>query len=533
MGSTTYNRYILNDANSSRAIEQGLAEADWYTCPISKAALRKLLERRDGPALRDTIMWFALLGASGYAGYLLWGTWWAIIPFLIYGVIYASTSDSRWHESSHGTAFRTDWLNNALYEVASFMVMRESTVWRWSHTRHHSDTIIVGRDPEIAVPRPPDLKGMILALFSLNIALRYFRNLLLHTTGRLTEAEKTFIPASEQRKVFIKAWIYLLIYAAVIGFAVQQRSILPLMYAGLPNFYGAWLMSVYGTTQHAGLAEQKTYRLRVVSNHNVATFIKELVLEQLTEADGANFRPGDYMQLDIPAYGKISFRDFEVSEPYRGVWEANHVFDYATANPVGTRRNYSLAGNRALERVLRFNVRISAPPRGQECTAGVGSSYVWSLKPGDEVTAIGPFGDFHIKPGESEMIYLGGGAGMAPLRAHVSHLLETEGSRRKIGFWYGARSGQELFYQDYFNGLARSHPNFSFHPALSEPLPGDGWESHTGYIHEVLRREYLASHPDPTAAEYYLCGPPAMIAATRSMLRELGVAASRIAFDEF
>jgi MocE subfamily Rieske [2Fe-2S] domain protein len=755
MSSTTYNRYILNEANSARAIEQGLAEADWYTCPISKADLRKLLERRDGPALRDTILWFALLGISGYAGFLLWGTWWAVIPFLIYGVIYASTSDSRWHESSHGTAFRTDWLNNALYEVASFMVMRESTVWRWSHTRHHSDTIIVGRDPEIAVPRPPDLKGMILALFSLNIAPRYFRNLLLHTTGRLTEAEKTFIPESEQRKVFIKAWIYLLIYAAVIGFAVQQRSILPLMYVGLPNFYGAWLMSVYGTTQHAGLAEnvldhrlncrtvymnpinrflywninyhvehhmfplvpyhalpklhelvkedmpkpyrglreawreivpallrqikdpgyfvkreiptptlrreaaatspavttsaaasadgwievcdasllgredvirfdhasrtyalyqtadgsyhatdgicthgnthladglvkgkliecpkhngrfditdgspkrppvcvalrtyplenrkgrlfldighaggaglaeQKTYRLRVVSNHNVATFIKELVLEPLSEADGVDFRPGDYMQLDIPAYGKISFRDFEVSEPYRGVWEANHVFDYVTANPVATRRNYSLAGNRALERVLRFNVRIAAPPRGQECPAGVGSSYVWSLKPGDEVTAIGPFGDFHIKPGESEMIYIGGGAGMAPLRAHVSHLLETEGSGRKIGFWYGARSGQELFYQDYFNGLARSHPNFSFHPALSEPLPEDGWESHTGYIHEVLRREYLASHPNPAAAEYYLCGPPAMIAAARDMLRELGVPAGQIAFDEF
>lgn len=156
MPATTYNRYILNEANSARAIEQGLAEADWYTCPIPKEELRKLLQRRNGPALRDTILWFALLGASGYTGFLLWGTWWAILPFLIYGVIYGSTSDSRWHESSHGTAFKSDWLNNALYEISSFMVMRESTVWRWSHTRHHSDTIIVGRDPEIAVPLPDD-----------------------------------------------------------------------------------------------------------------------------------------------------------------------------------------------------------------------------------------------------------------------------------------------------------------------------------------------------------------------------------------
>ena len=130
MSRSAYNRYILTEANSAAAIEQGLAEADWYTCPIPKAELRRLLVRRDGPALRDTLLWFALLGASGYAGFVLWGTWWAIIPFLIYGVMYGSTSDSRWHESSHGTAFRTDWLNNALYELASFMVMRESTVWR-------------------------------------------------------------------------------------------------------------------------------------------------------------------------------------------------------------------------------------------------------------------------------------------------------------------------------------------------------------------------------------------------------------------
>ena len=255
MSSAPYNRYILNAANSARAIEQGLAEADWYTCPIPKAALRELLERRDGPALRDTLLWFGLLAASGYAGFQLWGTWWALIAFLIYGVIYASTSDSRWHESSHGTAFRTDWLNNALYEISSFMVMRESTVWRWSHTRHHSDTLIVGRDPEIAVPSPPDLLAMALVFFNLNTAPKYFRSVILHSCGLINAQETSFIPASEHPKVVFRARIYLLIYAAVIATACYQHSLLPLMYVGLPNFYGAWLMPIYGDTQHAGLPE--------------------------------------------------------------------------------------------------------------------------------------------------------------------------------------------------------------------------------------------------------------------------------------
>jgi MocE subfamily Rieske [2Fe-2S] domain protein len=753
--SSPYNRYILNETNSDLAIEQGLAEADWYTCPLPKAELRKLLERRDGPALRDTVLWFALLGIAGYAGYLCWGSWWAIIPFLCYGVLYSSSSDSRWHESSHGTAFRTDWMNNALYEIASFMVMRESTVWRWSHTRHHSDTIIVGRDPEIAVPRPPDIAGLIMSFFNLGVIPKYWRNVVLHACGRMTGPEQTYVPASEYPKVYFRARIYLLIYALVIGAAIYSHSLLPLMYIGLPSLYGAWMMPVYGVTQHAGLAEnvldhrlncrtvrmnvinrylywnmnyhvehhmfplvpyhalpklhqlvkddmptpypglraawreiipallrqindpgyfvkrriptptipqqaaacapvvaaavqasadgwvevcdaahlakedvirfdhaKRTYaiyqtgdghyhatdgicthgnthladglvkgriiecpkhngrfditdgspqrapvclglrtypvairngrlfldithaggqglrepqttRFRVVSNHNVATYIKELVIEPSDDQEPIAFMPGDYMQLDIPAYDDIRFRDFDVAEPFRTVWEANHVFDYAAANPAAQRRNYSLAGNRSLERVLRFNVRIAAPPRGQDCPAGAGSSYVWHLKPGVAVTAIGPFGDFHIKPTQREMVYIGGGAGMAPLRAHISHLFETVTTARKVSFWYGARSRQELFYQDYFSGISASHPNFSFHPALSEPLPEDQWKSHTGFIHEVLRREYLATHRDPTAIDYYLCGPPAMVAAARTMLAEFAVPDDRIACDEF
>ena len=249
--------YSLVGKDTALAIEKGLAEATWYASPVPKERMRELLQRRDWPALRDTVLWFALILASGWAGYRLWqaGSWWAAAPFLIYGVLYASTSDSRWHETSHGTAFKTDWLNNALYEVASFMVMREATVWRWSHTRHHSDTIIVGRDPEIAVPRPPDIAGMVLTFFGLKAIPKYFARVLLHSAGGITAEEKTFIPESEYEKVIVRARIYLAIYVGVIGLAIWQRSLLPLMFIGLPTLYGSWLMPVYGNTQHAGLAE--------------------------------------------------------------------------------------------------------------------------------------------------------------------------------------------------------------------------------------------------------------------------------------
>jgi len=251
------NDYSLVGKDSVAAIEKGLAETTWYACPVSKDSMRELLSRRDGPAVRDTILWFALILGSGWAGFRLWqaGSWWAIVPFMVYGVLYASTSDSRWHESSHGTAFKTDWLNNVLYEIASFMVMRESTVWRWSHTRHHSDTIIVGRDPEIAVPRPPDILGLILSFFALKAIPKYFHHVLLHCAGRITAEERTFIPESEYGKVILRARIYLALYAGVIALAIYQHSILPLLFVGLPTLYGSWLMPIYGYTQHAGLAE--------------------------------------------------------------------------------------------------------------------------------------------------------------------------------------------------------------------------------------------------------------------------------------
>jgi MocE subfamily Rieske [2Fe-2S] domain protein len=255
--SLTKRKYSLVGENTIAALQKGLAEATWYTSPVPKETMRTLLERRDGPAIRDTLLWFIILIGSGLAGYALWkaGSWWAAIPFMIYGVIYASTSDSRWHESGHGTAFKTNWMNNALYEIASFMVMRESVPWRWSHVRHHSDTIIVGRDPEIVWPRPPDVLGNVLGFFSLRTIPLYFRNHALHCAGRLTPEEKTYVPESEYAKVFMRARICMAIYVTVLGLAAYYRSLLPLMYIGFPQLYGGWLTPIYGHTQHAGLAE--------------------------------------------------------------------------------------------------------------------------------------------------------------------------------------------------------------------------------------------------------------------------------------
>jgi Na+-transporting NADH:ubiquinone oxidoreductase subunit F len=744
--------YSLTGVNSAAAVEKGLAEAEWYQCPVPRDTMRALLERRDGPAIRDTILWFALILGFGYATYALWGTWWALLVYIPYAVLYASTSDSRWHEAGHGTAFKTDWMNNTLYEIASFMVMRESTVWRWSHTRHHSDTIIVGRDPEIAVPRPPNLRAIAMSFFNLGAYPTYFKKILLHSAGTMTADENTFIPETEFGKVYRRARAYVAVYAAVIALAIYTRSLLPLFFVGLTNLFGTWLMVIYGLTQHAGLAEnvldhrlncrtvymdpinrylywnmnyhvdhhmfplvpyhalprlhavvkddcpepypglisawreivptiirqtrdpahhvkrrlpeaktriadggltseatpdaagwievcaaadlgpadvirfdhgkrtfalcrdatgelfatdgicthgnthlggglvigktiecpkhngrfnlrdgsparapvcrglatypieerrgrihlnvmlpggagartQKTFLLRVVSNVSVATFIRELVLEPADPAQKVAFTPGDYLQLDIPAYDEIRFRDLDIPHPYAAVWEAQHVFDLVARNPrPGRRNNYSIASNQQTERVLRFNVRIATPPPGQDCPPGVGSSYVFSLKPGDTVTAIGPFGDFHVKPTQREMVFIGGGAGMAPLRAQLSHLFDTQRTARKVSFWYGARSKQEIFYEDYFRDLARRHPNFAFHLALSGPMPEDSWTSYVGFIHEVVLDNYLRGHTNPKAVEYYLCGPPMMIKACNRVLAELGVPECQVAYDEF
>lgn len=748
--------YSLVGKNADIAVASGLAEADWYTSPITRAQLKALLTRRNWPAIRDTVLWFALLIGFGVWGYLWWGSWLAIIPFAGYGLIYASSSDSRWHESSHGTAFKTDWLNEVLYEISSFMVLRESVPWRWSHTRHHSDTIIVGRDPEIAVPRPPDIKALFMSFFNLQAWPKYIKNIILHSLGKLDPEEKTYLPEDQYRATFIRARIYLLIYTTVIFLCFYHQSILPLMYVGLPNLYGAWLMPIYGYTQHAGLAEnvldhrlncrtiymnpinrflywnmnyhtehhmfplvpyhqlpelhrlikedcptpysglmeaykeiipavkkqiedptyyvkrklphrdpssknstdgqaqtfrsdtpadadgwveicdashlgqedvirfdhdhhtyaiyqtkegsyhatagicthgnthlaeglvkgdliecpkhngrfnlkdgsparkpvctalktysvkmengalwinvaaasgcsmkkpEKMYHFKVVSNKNVATFIRELVIEPLEGSELA-YQPGDYLQFNIPEYDSISLADLQIDAPYAEVWK-DLVSQNITAakNQIPARRNYSLASNPEMDIQLTFNIRIALPPQGSEHPAGSGSSYMHRLHPGDKISAHGPFGDFHIKETENEMVYLGGGAGMAPLRSHISYLLETKNSTRKISLWYGARSKHELFYDDYFEDLAKKHPNFSFHVALSDEEGNSDFPS--GFIHQHLHDTYLKDHKNIADIEFYLCGPPPMIKAGSTMLAELSVDESNISFDEF
>jgi Na+-transporting NADH:ubiquinone oxidoreductase subunit F len=743
--------YSLTGTSATLAVEKGLAEAEWYTTPVPKQEMRKLLERRNGPAIRDTALLFFLLLATAYFTVALWGTWWVVLPYLIYAVLYGTSSDSRWHECGHGTAFKTDWMNSMVYEIASFMVMRESVVWRWSHNRHHSDTIIVGRDPEIQIPRPPEICALFLSLFNVGGYCGYFPSLFRHALGRMSADERTFIPESEFSKVYRNAWICVALYALVIASAIVWQSWIPIFLFVLPQFFGTWLMIIHNTTQHAGLAEnvldhrlncrtvymnpisrfiywnmnyhvehhmfplvpyhalpdlhrviksdcpppyptilsawreiiptvlrqlkdpthhikrqlppahtgstevraasppadadgwievcaaadlgnsdvirfdhgRKTYalyrdangslfatdgicthgnnhladglvidgmiecpkhngrfnlvdgsparapicrglrtyplearngrlilnlnrpggagvratrtaNLRVLSNRNVSTFIKELILEPVDSSAKVEFTPGDYLQFDIPAYGTIRFIDFDIPEPYASVWDAHHLFDLVARHPGDSRHNnYSLASNACTESTLRFNVRIATPPPGQDCPPGVGSAYMFNLRPGDTVTAIGPFGDFHLKPTQKEMVYIGGGAGMSPLRSHLSHLFETEATARRVSFWYGARSRQEIFYDDYFEGIAAKFPNLGFHLALSAPLPEDNWTGHRGLIHEVVFEQYLKSHKNPRAVEFYLCGPPQMIAACRKMLSTLGVAESQIAFDEF
>lgn len=247
--------YSLTGAEAANAVEKGLASANWYQCPIPRKRLKELMQRRDGPALRDTALWILALAATGFGGYWFWGSW-ACVPFFIaYGVLYGSASNARWHEMGHGTAFKTRWMNDAVYQVASFMCLFEPHVRRWSHTRHHTDTIVVGRDPEIVEPRPPSLWRMVLSLFNLPHAFNTLRSVLCHAAGRLDEQEKSFIPQSEWPSVVRTARIWLVIYAVVIGSALYLQSWLPLMFIGLPNLYGAWLSYLLGLSQHVGLAE--------------------------------------------------------------------------------------------------------------------------------------------------------------------------------------------------------------------------------------------------------------------------------------
>ncbi|MDP6790221.1 MAG: NADH:ubiquinone reductase (Na(+)-transporting) subunit F [Candidatus Marinimicrobia bacterium] len=272
----------------------------------------------------------------------------------------------------------------------------------------------------------------------------------------------------------------------------------------------------------------------VRSNDNVATFIKELVLD-LPEGEDLNFLAGGYIQIDIPEYTGLKYADFDVAEEYHPDWDKFSVWDFVVNNEEPIFRAYSMANHPAEGNKVMLNVRIATPPppMWNDVSPGIASSYIFNLKPEDKVTISGPYGEFFAKDSEREMIYIGGGAGMAPMRSHIFDLFHTKKTNRKVSYWYGARSVREMFYESDFENIEKEFPNFSFHVAMSEPLPEDNWTGSTGFIHQVVLDEYLNDHEDPAEIEYYLCGPPPMIAAVQNMLDELGVEKEMIAFDEF
>lgn len=248
--------YGLLGRDAKMAEELGLVSAQWYQCPLPRKRLKELMTRKDQPASRDSLIWLAAFLVSGGFAYYFWPTWLALPFFIIYGVLYGSSSDSRWHECGHGTAFKTRWMNDVIYHIACFMIMREPTVWRWSHTRHHTDTIIVGRDPEIAVMRPVMILKVLSMFFAIPQTYGAIKSMLRHAAGRLGAEEATFIPEMERSKVYQVARIWLAIHLAVVASAIYTGSILPMLFVGpLPTMYGAWVHIITGLTQHGGLAE--------------------------------------------------------------------------------------------------------------------------------------------------------------------------------------------------------------------------------------------------------------------------------------
>ena len=247
--------YSLLGADGARAVETGLAAAEWYHTEVPRKVIKDLMQRTDAPAIRDTILLYGLMAICIGFGIWLWPSLWSAPFWLVYGVLYGSSSDSRWHECSHGTAFKTPWMNNVVYQIASFMIMRNSATWRWSHARHHTDTCIVGRDPEIAVMRPPVLAKAIGSFFGLTEVIDFFPRLIRNAISGPTAEERTFVPESEWPKVMRVARIHALIYAATLGLAVWTQSILPFMVIGLPRLYGAWHHVMTGLLQHGGLAD--------------------------------------------------------------------------------------------------------------------------------------------------------------------------------------------------------------------------------------------------------------------------------------
>ncbi|MCL4106565.1 UNVERIFIED_CONTAM: hypothetical protein GTU68_009699 [Idotea baltica] len=276
----------------------------------------------------------------------------------------------------------------------------------------------------------------------------------------------------------------------------------------------------------------KQWECTVESNDNVATFIKELTLK-LPEGENVDFRAGGYVQLECPPH-HVKYSDYDIGEEYRGDWEHFGFFKHESIVPETVIRAYSMANYPEEKGIVKFNLRIATPPPGSEgIPPGVMSSWAFNLKPGDKVKVYGPFGDFFAKETKTEMVFIGGGAGMAPMRSHIFDQLKRLGSDRKISFWYGARSLKEMFYQEDYDMLARENDNFDWHVALSDPQPEDNWEGLTGFIHNVLFEQYLKNHPAPEDCEYYMCGPPMMNSAVIQMLTDLGVEPENIMLDDF
>ena len=274
----------------------------------------------------------------------------------------------------------------------------------------------------------------------------------------------------------------------------------------------------------------KKYDATVVSNENVASFIKELRLK-LDPGMKMDFETGSYVQIDIPEYER-SYRQIYVGETYKKVWDRFDFWGLKASSEEPVYRAYSMA-NTPAEKELRFTIRVATPPGSADLPPGVASSYLFTLKPGDRLSLSGPYGDFFVKNTRREMCFIGGGAGMAPLRAHIFHNLLTKKTERKITFWYGARSKSEIFYDEEFKELEKNFDNFSYHVGLSDPQPEDDWDGLVGFIHQVAYDQYLENHPDPDGIEYYLCGPPMMLEAVQKMLDSLGVEPEMIAFDDF
>lgn len=276
----------------------------------------------------------------------------------------------------------------------------------------------------------------------------------------------------------------------------------------------------------------KKWECTVESNPGVATFIKELTL-RLPEGQNVDFRAGGYVQLECPAH-EVHYKDFDIEEEYRPDWDKFNIWRYVSKVNEPVIRAYSMANYPEERGVVKFNIRIATPPPGRDDVApGQMSSYVFSLKPGDKIDVYGPFGEFFARDTDNEMVFIGGGAGMAPMRSHIFDQLKRLNSKRKISFWYGARSMREAFYQEEYDQLQAENPNFEWHLALSDPLPEDNWDGYTGFIHNVLFENYLKSHEAPEDCEYYMCGPPMMNAAVINMLLELGVERENILLDDF